>query len=160
MVIFVAVVGVADGEPQPRPVAVVGVAAVVHALVVAAQLLCRLDEAVGTCGDLRLQRHHPPCDVVHPVRAAIIKGMNLAYVCLANEAASDRGILEPRLRLRLTNVAHPLRHWLWFFRFIAVFDHILIDRWRGHGVGNATHNTELQRGAAGQSGVGWLRGRR
>ena len=62
MVIFVAVVGVADGEPQPRPVAVVGVAAVVHALVVAAQLLCRLDEAVGTCGDLRLQRHLPPCD--------------------------------------------------------------------------------------------------
>ena len=157
MVILVAVVGVADGEPQPRPVAVVGVAAVVHALVVAAQLLCRLDEAVGTCGDIPVQRHHPPCDVVDPVRAAIIKGMNLAYVCLANEAASDRGIVEPR---PLTNVALPLRHWLWFFLFIAVFDHIPIDGWRRHGVGNATHNTELQRGAAGQSGVGWLRGRR
>ena len=144
MVILVAVVGVAAVVP-----------AVVHALV-AARLLCRLDEAVGTCGDIPVQRHHPPCDVVDPVRAAIIKGMNLAYVCLANEAASDRGIVEPR---PLTNVAHPLRHWLWFFRFIAVFDHIPIDGWRRHGVGNATHNTELQRGAAGQSGARWLRGR-
>ena len=109
MVILVAVVGVAAVVPPPRLVAVVGVAAVVHAVVVAARLRRRLDEAVGTCGDLRLQRHHPPCDVVDPVRAAIIKGMNLAYVCLANEAASDRGIVEPR---QLTNVALSLRHWL------------------------------------------------
>ena len=157
MVVLVAVVGVAAVVPPPRLVAVVGVAAVVHAVVVAARLRCRLDEAAGTCGDILLQRHPPPCDVVDPECAAIITGMNLAYVCMANEAASDRGIVEPR---PLTNVTLPLRHWLWSFRFIAVFGHIPIDRWRRHGVGNATHNTELQRGAAGQSGVGWLRGRR
>ena len=157
MVILTAVVR----EVQAEACGAVGVAAVVvHAVVVAARLRCRRDVAAGTCRCFRMQGNHPPNYGIPSELAGPVPGMFLAYVCLANEAASDRGILEPRLRLRLTNVAHPLRHWLWFFRFIAVFDHILIDRWRGHGVGNATHNTELQRGAAGQSGVGWLRGRR
>ena len=145
-------------EVQAEACGAVGVAAVViHAVVVAARLRCRRDVAAGTCRCFRMQGNHPPNYGIPSELAGPVPDMFLAYVCLANEAASDRGIVEPR---PLTNVAHPLRHWLWFFRFIAVFDHIPIDGWRRHGVGNATHNTELQRGAAGQSGVGWLRGRR